>query len=197
MEPARKTTHRRDSVATRARIEKEALRLFAEKGVDGATIKDIAQAVGVADAALYRYYPSKEDIARDVFTRHYAALSEEIRAIGARAEPFAATARALVKLLCELFDGAPDVFSFILLNQHAHLRYVGRRGNAVEELRVMMARAYARGEIAIGDPDLAAAVALGAALQPAVFKLYGRLPGPLTDHAEALAVAAIRAVGAA
>ena len=166
MEPARKTTHRRDSVATRARIEKEALRLFAEKGVAGATIKDIA-------------------------------LSEEIRAIGARAEPFAATARALVKLLCELFDGAPDVFSFILLNQHAHLRYVGRRGNAVEELRVIMARAFARGEIAIGDPDLAAAVALGAALQPAVFKLYGRLPGPLTDHAEALAVAAIRAVGAA
>ena len=197
MEPAPKAQHRRDSVATRARIEKEALRLFAEKGVDGATIKDIARSVGVAEAALYRYYPSKEDIARDIFTRHYAALSDEIRAIGARAEPFAETVGRLVRLLCELFDGAPDVFAFILLNQHAHLRYVGARGNAVEQLRIIMERANARGEIAIADPELAAAVALGAALQPAVFKLYGRLPGPLSARAEALAAAAMRAVGAA
>ena len=47
--------HARDGAATRARIETESLRLFAAKGVDGATIRDISAAVGVADAALYRY----------------------------------------------------------------------------------------------------------------------------------------------
>jgi hypothetical protein len=32
-------------------------------------------------------------------------------------------------------------------------------------------------------------------LQPAVFKLYGRLPGPLTDHADELTRAALATVG--
>ncbi len=188
--------HKRDSVATRARIEREALRLFAEKGVDGATIRDIAQAVGVADAALYRYYPSKEEIARDIFTRHYASLAERIRAIGDRGGPIRGIVRALVDLLCDLLDEEPDVFAFILLNQHAHLRYVDRDGNAVEELRAIMRAAHGRGEISVADPDLAAAMALGAVLQPAVFKFYGRLPGPLKDRAPILADAAARAAGA-
>ncbi len=196
IQPERKPRHARDSVATRARIDKEALRLFAEKGVDGATIRDISLAVGVADAALYRYYPSKDDIARDIFTRHYSALAERIREIGARGAPFRQTAAALVQLLCRLCDEEPNVFAFILLNQHAHLRYVEQDGNAVEELRVIMREARARGEIALDDADLAAAVALGAVLQPAVFKLYGRLEGPLGDRAGTLARAAIAAVEA-
>jgi AcrR family transcriptional regulator len=191
-----KQRHARDGVATRARIEKEALRLFAERGVEGATIRDIAQAVGVADAALYRYYPSKDAIARDIFSRHYAELAEKIRDIGERAAPFRETIRALVELLCDLLDDKPDVFAFILLNQHAHLRFVGADGNAVEELRLIMRLAHSRGEIAIADPDLAAAMALGAVVQPAVFKLYGRLPGSLKDRAPILAEAAAKAVGA-
>ncbi len=186
----------RDSAATRARIEKEALRLFAEKGVDATTVRDISQAVGVADAALYRYYRSKEEIARDIFARHYAALAQRIRAIGARETDFIALMRALVDLFCALFDEEPDVFAFILLNQHAHLHYVGDDDNAVEELRAIMRRARRRNEIAIEDPELAAAMALGAVLQPAVFKLYGRLPGPLRDRALVLAQAATRTVGA-
>jgi AcrR family transcriptional regulator len=186
----------RDGAATRAKIEKEALRLFAEKGVEGATIRDLALAVGVADAALYRYFGSKEQIAADLFRAHYAALAGRIAAIAAHDLPFAQTARDLVKLFCALFDEEPDVFAFILLNQHAHLRFVTDEGNAVEELRKIMRRAIERGEIAMTDADLAAATALGAVLQPAVFKLYGRLPGPLSARADELAAAAARAVGA-
>lgn len=55
-----------------------------------------------------------------------------------------------------------------------------------------MRRAIERGEIAMKDADLAAAAALGAVLKPAVFKLYGRLPGPLSERAEELAAAAAR-----
>lgn len=187
----------RDGAATRAKIEREALRLFAEKGVEGATIRDLSQAVGVADAALYRYFGSKEQIASDLFRSHYGALAEKIAAISERDLPFVQTARELVTLFCALFDEQPDVFAFILLNQHAHLRFVEKTGNAVEELRKIMLRAIARGEIAMTDADLAAATALGSVLQPAVFKLYGRLPGLLSARVEDLTGAATRAVGAA
>ncbi len=186
----------RDGATTRARIEKEALRLFAEKGVEGATIRDLSQAVGVADAALYRYFGSKEQIASELFRTHYGALAGKIAAISARDLPFSRTAHELVSLFCRLFDDEPDVFAFILLNQHAHLRFVTEDGNAVEELRKIMRRAIERGEIAMTDPDLAAATALGAVLQPAVFKLYGRLPGPLSARAHEMAGAAARSVGA-
>lgn len=186
----------RNAIATRARIEKEALRLFAEKGVDGATIRDLSTAVGVADAALYRYYASKEEIASDIFTRHYGALARAIRDIGEKALPFKQCVLALVDLFCDLFDEAPDVFAFILLNQHAHLRYVKAGENVVDELVAIMKRAYRRGEISVGDADLAAAMALGAVLQPAVFKIYGRLPGTLSSRAAALAEAAMNAAGA-
>ena len=183
-------------MSTRASIEREALRLFAQKGVEGTTIRDLALAVGVADAALYRYFSSKEDIAAALFTSHYGALARDIEEIGAGALPFADTVAALVDLLCGLFDDAPDVFSFILLNQHAHLRYVRDDANAVEALRAIMSRAHARGEIKIEDSDLAAAMALGAVLQPCVFKLYGRLPGPMREHARKLTSAALRVLQA-
>jgi AcrR family transcriptional regulator len=186
----------RDGATTRARIEKEALRLFAEKGVEGATIRDLSQAVGVADAALYRYFGSKEQIASELFRTHYGALAAKIAAISARDLPFVRTTHELVILFCRLFDDEPDVFAFILLNQHAHLRFVTEDANAVEELRKIMRRAIERGEITMTDPDLAAATALGAVLQPAVFKLYGRLPGPLSAHAEDMVEAAARSVGA-
>lgn len=190
------TSRSRDGIATRARIEKEALRLFAAKGVAATTIRDISLAVGVADAALYRYFASKEEIASAIFTRHYGALAHDIRGVRQRGLPLRETVAALVALLCRLFDEEPDIFAFILLNQHAHLRYVQQQENAVDEIRAIMQRALEAGELPRLDPDLAAAMALGAVLQPAVFKLYGRLPGPLANHAADLTRAALGAVGA-
>ena len=196
MASAPQTARTRNGVSTRASIEKEALRLFAQKGVEGTTIRDLALAVGVADAALYRYFTSKDEIAADLFAAHYGALAHSIEEIGAREAPFAETVAALVDLLCGLFDDAPDVFSFILLNQHAHLRYVRDDANAVESLRVIMRRAHAQGAIGIGDSDLAAAMARGAVVQPCVFKLYGRLPGAMADRARDLTQAALRVLQA-
>lgn len=188
----------RDGAKTRAAIEREALRLFAAKGVDGASIRDIAQAVGVADAALYRHFASKEEMALAIFARHYGALAQAIRRIGASPLPFRAKAAALVAHFCALFDDEPDVFAFLLLNQHGHLRFMpaAPESNAVEALSRMMAQAHAAGEIAAADPDMAAAMALGAVVQPAVFTLYGRLPRPLGARAKALTAAALQVVGA-
>ena len=182
----------RNGANTRASIEKAALRLFAEKGVEGATIRDLALAVGVADAALYRYFASKEEIATELFATHYGALARDIDQIAARGLPFAHKVAALIDLLCGLFDDAPDVFSFILLNQHAYLRYVRDDANAVASLRAIMKQAHQQGDIGIEDSDLAAAMALGAVVQPCVFKLYGRLPGSMRDRAQELTGAALR-----
>ena len=48
--------------APRERILEEAAKLFARSGYDGSSISDLAAAIGVSKAAIYHYYPTKQDI---------------------------------------------------------------------------------------------------------------------------------------
>ncbi len=50
------------SADTRGRILEASLRLFAERGYAGTSIRDIAGAVGIQSATLYGHFPSKEHI---------------------------------------------------------------------------------------------------------------------------------------
>lgn len=188
-------TRRRDGAATKERILRESLRLFAAKGYDATSVKDIATAVGVADAALYRHYPSKEDIATAVFRRHYGSLSKRVKDIGESGKIFPAILSDLVTLLCTLRDKEPDVFSFILVNQHDHLRFIGEEENLVEEIVKIMSSAVANKKIGITNPNLAAAIALGISIQPAIFKLYGRLDKSLASYQPSIERAVFDALG--
>lgn len=51
-----------DDRTARARIRDEALRLFAERGPDAVTLRDIAAAAGVSAALLIRHYGSKDGL---------------------------------------------------------------------------------------------------------------------------------------
>jgi AcrR family transcriptional regulator len=70
---------RRAAEARRQRILTEAARCFAARGFAGTTTRELAAGAGVTEAALYRYFPSKEAL--------YTALIDEKMAT---ASPFAA-----------------------------------------------------------------------------------------------------------
>ena len=53
--------------ARREDILGAAARLFARKGISGATMAEIANEAGLSAGAVYRYYSSKEDLLRAVF----------------------------------------------------------------------------------------------------------------------------------
>jgi len=63
-------------------------------------------------------------------------------------------------------------------------------------VRQVLIGGMARGEIPKADPDLAAALVMGLIVQPATFKTYGRLPGPMTPLAPTLAEACWRVLAA-
>jgi AcrR family transcriptional regulator len=65
------STRRRQSEERRVQLIDTALRVFAEKGVEGATVKDLSEAAGVAQGLLYHYFRSKEDLLRAALERHY------------------------------------------------------------------------------------------------------------------------------
>ncbi len=186
----------RDGSKTRAKIEIEALRLFAEKGVAGTSVRDIAGAVGVAEAALYRHFPSKEALSRTLFLDGYAKLAAEVMAVGEMPCAFETRVDHIVGIFCTLFDENRPLFSFLLLSQHAHLADVpeAREGNVAEAVKDIFVRAIRQGDIRQGDPDLLTALALGIVAQPAIFTIYGRLHGPLGARAPELARAICAAV---
>jgi AcrR family transcriptional regulator len=185
------------STGVRTKVERAALDLFAEKGVDGVSIAEIAQAAGVSQGALYRHHPSKEELAWALFSTAYVRTGAELDAIRAREPDFPARIAAMVRHFCALYDSDPALFRFMLIAQHDLLPRVGREQRTpVDAVADAVGDAVRNGEIGSVDPEAAAAVVMGVMLQTAVFHIYGRLHGRLAAQAPSLARAAIAAVAA-
>jgi AcrR family transcriptional regulator len=78
-----KTLTAEDLEAFRTRLCDVAERLFAARGPDGVTMRQMADALGVSSMTPYRYFKSKDDILAAVRTRafnRFAAAMESARA---------------------------------------------------------------------------------------------------------------------
>jgi AcrR family transcriptional regulator len=64
----------------RERICRAAIELFAEKGFHGASVRDLAYAVGVEAASLYYHFPSKQDVLLALFNRILDDMLDMLRA---------------------------------------------------------------------------------------------------------------------
>ena len=158
--------------ATRGRIEAAALRLFVEQGVDATSIRDIAQAVGLSDGALYRHFRSKDELVWRLFRDGFTALAAELERLAVTERRAINRIEAMVRGFCALYDADSLLFRFLLLVQHGQLaRVKPGMANPVESVRAVVAGGMKRGEIAPGDPDLATAMVMGLILQTATFKV--------------------------
>jgi AcrR family transcriptional regulator len=95
-------------------ILEAALGLFAEKGVDGATTREIAERAKTAEGNLYRHFEGKDDLVRQLFqasARQFATTLEEVT--GEEADP-AARLAALVRGIFTFAEKNPAAFSYLL-----------------------------------------------------------------------------------
>ncbi len=102
-----------EEMAPRERIVRAALRLFAEHGFDGVTLRTIAAEVGLHNSTLFHYCPSNAEIATAVF--------EEVleRVIGKldRLDPEAPNLNRFIGVFVEVADyfaAAPEDARFLL-----------------------------------------------------------------------------------
>ena len=99
---------------TRRRILKTALALFARHGFHGASIRDIARAVGLTEAAIYYHFPSKRAIIRALYEeRGFMAALDELEHLPGTAPPheqLAANALASARL----WDESADLLGLVI-----------------------------------------------------------------------------------
>src|SRR5579885_857133 len=62
-------------------IVRAATALFAHRGLDRTSMREIADAAGVREAAIYRHFTGKEELARDIFLSWYGWHSAELQRI--------------------------------------------------------------------------------------------------------------------
>ncbi len=176
---------------TKSRLERAALTLFVARGVAETTTKEIAMAASVAEGTIYRYFPSKEQLALDLFLRHHQGLAEALAEAQRPAKGLRTKIEAIVRCYCEWADRDWTLFAYHLLNQHSFLIQVpDDMANPVTVVRDVISQAMKAGEIPKRNVDLAAASAIGVVMQAATYKVYGRFTGDLTDHVRFFADAA-------
>jgi len=178
-------------------MERAALRLFVEKGVDGTSIRDVAAAAGVSEGALYRHYESKDALVWALFADSFVAFARKLDALQGGAADTRAKIAAMIRGVCAFHDAEPLLFRFLLFVQHGQLeRVTPDMPNPIDIIAEVVRGGIAAGDIPPTDPELATAMIVGLVLQPATFAAYGRLTGPLLPHADRIAAAAWHALTA-
>ena len=93
---------RRDAVLTAAQ------RVFGEAGLEGATMRAIAQAAGYTAGAVYSYYPTKEAIYADILAHSLAALRQALATAMAGAGDAESRLRAVIRTFFDFYRRQPQ-----------------------------------------------------------------------------------------
>lgn len=169
--------------STKAKIERAALMLFAEHGVDGVSTKQIAKQAGISEGAIYRHFSGKEDLARALILAIHGRLTDMIRLAAHNNDSLPEQVRFIVRHYCQIADDDWMLFQYHIL----HLHHFPRLSDSPEDSPIGAAAALMRAgmereEIAAEDPYILSAMALGVVLQTAQAKVFGYVTGPLSER---------------
>ena len=170
---------------TKAKIERAALHLFAEHGVDGVSTKQIAAAAGISEGAIYRHFSGKEELARSMMLAIHTRLTEMIAAADEAHDTLEEKIKFIVIHYCRIADEDWDLFQYHIL----HLHHFPRLSDSPEASPIgagadLLQNAMDRGEIEPVDPYILAAMSLGVVLQAAQAKVFGYVQGPLAARTD-------------
>lgn len=127
-----------------------ALRLFGEKGVENTSIKDIAEAAGVAQGLVYHYFRNKEDLLVEVLQRRSPMLPLRDLLASLQDQPAAEALPMLAQGVYAIMTERRDLLSIILREAAVNPSMIERLAGFREEIFGMVAR-YLEARIAAGE----------------------------------------------
>jgi AcrR family transcriptional regulator len=147
----------------RPAIVTAATSLFAKRGVDATSMRDIADRAGVREAAIYRHFPGKEELAREIFLSWYGWYTGELHRI---VDGSGAGSERLGEIVRHEFAAANDHSEAFIYFCDNEMRFVRQLPPEVMSVRKVLssfiAAGQASGEIKTGDGKLLADMLSGA-----------------------------------
>lgn len=154
----------RDAPPAKRAILLEGLKLFASRGYEAVSVRDIAAATGFSNPALFRHFASKDALAEALFTACYRQLVKALEDVSDERD-FGAW---LCAILSEI-ERAPEAVHFVLENVRRFwptLPASLRAKNIPKLVRLRLERERARGLLrADFDLELARTLIVGALAQ--------------------------------
>ena len=95
------------------------LTLFASRGYDLVSVRDISKEAGTSEAALYKHFKSKEDMARHLFRMIIRTYTREIKRIALDTSKGTITRlQEMQQYTYALYEADPESVQFALLSQY-------------------------------------------------------------------------------
>lgn len=149
--------------ARRAEILAAAERIFVEHGYEGATIRKIADEVGLSSTALYMHFSEKSEILHEICSRAFSALLEVNEGVISRTADPAARLRLMLEAYVAFGFANPNAYRLAYMTRPIELREGAQ--SAARELGHELFRSFERAveDVAAagllrGDPGIAAQV---------------------------------------
>lgn len=172
--------------SAKPKIERAALKLFVDEGVDAATTRQIANQAGVSEGALYRHYKGKDELALALFLETHNRLGEMLSEALSHPGSVEDRIHRAVTSYCSLADEDWLLFSFHLVSLNRFLPHDTRRDDdPLTRIEQILSAMMANEDIPKADPALVTAMCLGVITQAGQNKIYNRLPGPFSAHVDA------------
>lgn len=137
----------------RAEILSAAVRVFAEKGFDTATMRDVADAVGTRPGSLYHHFRSKDELLRELLHEYFEQGLRMTRELISQNKDAALVLRDSLEALLRYVLRRPletkiVFYDFRILSQIPELDFIARDQHDIERLWVnLFERAIAEGHV--------------------------------------------------
>jgi TetR/AcrR family transcriptional regulator, repressor of fatR-cypB operon len=174
-------------------ILRAAMQLFADHGLAGTSIRDIARESGYTNPALYKHFASKEELALHLFETCHQRLWTKCHAAITGAKSFENKLEAYIAQVLELVDEHPEAMAFLSDSARVLWPKAGstvRRRTMISLAREVMSEGPRprRGAPHV-NPDVAAASLQGTLAELARMLKVGVIQGPaIRWHADLVAL---------
>jgi AcrR family transcriptional regulator len=126
---------------TRTRILQAAQRLFAAKGFEGTTTRDLAQIAGVAEGTLFRHFANKKAILVEVATSGWVDILTDLLTELSEMGSYKAVAQVMRRRMCNLQKNA-DIMRVCFMEVQFHPDLRDRIQSEIIEKMTEVAEAF-------------------------------------------------------
>jgi AcrR family transcriptional regulator len=173
---------REEDPPAKRQILRAAMKLFSERGLDGTSIRDIAEESGYTNPALYKHFAGKEELAVHLFETCHRRLWTKCNAAIVAANNFDDKLQGYVGQVLALVDEHPEAMAF--LSDSARVLWpkaapAVRRQTMIGLARSLMSTApHTRSGKAALNLDVIAASLQGTLAELTRMLQVGVIPGP-------------------